>query len=133
MVDRGNADKHRTGITGNGLGKVLSKVVETEKWGHDTAIKRYGKLDASPPPPKDMGRPQFKIDQSVKGAGDVADGWLRGNGKIQTLLKHLSSSDRATANTTSSRGHGASHHGRDTPIGWLDRQSPTASGRSAAL
>ena len=38
MVDRGNTDKHRTGITGNGL-KGLSKVVETEKWGIDTATR----------------------------------------------------------------------------------------------
>ncbi len=29
MVDKGNVDKHRTGITGNGL-KGLSKVVETQ-------------------------------------------------------------------------------------------------------
>jgi hypothetical protein len=80
MVDKGNVDKHRTGITGNGL-KGLSKVVETQKWGESTARQRYGKLDASPPPPKDMGRPQFKQDQSVKGAGDVPDGWLRGMGQ----------------------------------------------------
>jgi hypothetical protein len=80
MVDRGNTDKHRTGIKGTGV-KGLSKVLEESKWGHDKAISRYGKLDASPPPPKDMGRPQFKIDQSVKGADDVADGWLRGKGE----------------------------------------------------
>ncbi len=74
MVDRGNADKHRTGITGNGLGKVLSKVVETEKWGHDTAIKRYGKLDASPPPPKDMGKltSQSRVPAMLPMAGFVA-------------------------------------------------------------
>ena len=76
MVDKGNSDKHRVGITGNGL----NKVVETEKWGINTARERYGKMAASPPPPKDMARPQFKQDQSVKGAGDVADGWLRGKG-----------------------------------------------------
>jgi hypothetical protein len=80
MVDKGNTDKHRTGITGNGL-KGLSKVVEQSKWGHNTARERYGKLDASPPPPPDRGRPQFKQDQSVKGAGDTPDGWLRGNGQ----------------------------------------------------
>jgi hypothetical protein len=78
MVDRGNADKHRTGITGNGLGKVLSKVVETEKWGHDTAIKRYGKLDASPPPPKDMSRPQASIDRPTGSRGHVTPSWVTG-------------------------------------------------------
>ena len=41
MVDKGNTDKHRTGITGNGL-KGLSKVVETSKWGESTARQRNG-------------------------------------------------------------------------------------------
>jgi hypothetical protein len=77
MVDRGNTDKHRTGITGNGL-KGLSKVVETEKWGRDTAIKRYGKLDASPPPPKDMSKPQFKQDQPAGSRGHIPDSWVTG-------------------------------------------------------
>jgi hypothetical protein len=86
MVDRGNSDKHRTGITGNGL-KGLGKVVETQKWGHNAATKRYGNLDASPPPPKDTARPQFKQDQYVKGAGDVADGWLRGKGQNPNFAK----------------------------------------------
>jgi hypothetical protein len=80
MVDKGNVDKHRTGITGNGL-KGLSKIVETQKWGEKTARSRYGKLDAGDMKPPDKGRPQFKIDQSVKGAGDTPDGWLRGNGQ----------------------------------------------------
>ena len=77
MVDRGNADKHRVGISGNGLGKVLSKVVETEKWGINTARERYGKMDASPPPPKDTSKPQFKNDQS-SGRGHIADSWVTG-------------------------------------------------------
>jgi hypothetical protein len=77
MVDRGNTDKHRTGITGNGL-KGLSKVVETEKWGHDKAIQRYGKLDASPPPPKDMSRPQASIDRPTGSRGHVTPSWVTG-------------------------------------------------------
>jgi hypothetical protein len=80
MVERGNADKHRTGISGNGLGKVLSKVVEESKWGHDTAIKRYGKLDASPPPPPDKSKPQFKQDQPAGSRGHIPDSWVTGKG-----------------------------------------------------
>jgi hypothetical protein len=49
MVDRGNTDKHRTGITGNGL-KGLSKVVEESKWGAcqgHLPIRKTGRLAAS--------------------------------------------------------------------------------------
>jgi hypothetical protein len=70
MVDRGNTDKHRTGITGNGL-KGLGKVVETEKWGINTARERYGKMDASPPPPPDKSKPQFRTDQSMGSRGHI--------------------------------------------------------------
>ena len=77
MVDRGNTDKHRTGITGNGL-KGLSKVVETEKWGINTARERYGKMDASPPPPPDKSKPQFRTDQSMGSRGHIPASWVTG-------------------------------------------------------
>jgi hypothetical protein len=75
-MDKGNKDQHRYSIKGSGLGRVT----EQSKWGAEAARARYSRPDASPPPPKDTARPQFKQDQSVKGAGDVADGWLRGKG-----------------------------------------------------
>ena len=86
MVDKYSKDQHRYGIKGTGV-KGLSKVVEESKWGHDKAVQRYGKLDASPPNPPDRARPQFRIDQSVKGADDTPDGWLRGNGQNPNFQK----------------------------------------------
>ena len=63
MVDRGNTDKHRRSLPGSGLGKV----VESSKWGHDTARARYGKLDSGGMKPKDTSQPQFKSDQHGPG------------------------------------------------------------------
>ena len=75
MVDKGNTDKHRTGIKGSGLGRIT----ETSKWGADTARSRYGKLDNASARPKDMTEPQFKSDQQgPKYTNDVASGWMRG-------------------------------------------------------
>jgi hypothetical protein len=79
VVDKYGKDQHRYGLKGTGL-KGLSKVVETEKWGRDAANERYGKLKSEDTRPPDRGRPQFRQDQSVKGAGDTPDGWLRGKG-----------------------------------------------------
>jgi hypothetical protein len=77
MVDRGNSDKHRTGITGNGL-KGLSKVVETEKWGRDTAIERYGKPKSGGMKPEDVSAPQFEIDRPTGSRGHMAQSWVTG-------------------------------------------------------
>ena len=76
MVDKGNTDKHRTGIEGSGLGRIT----ETSKWGADTARQRYGKLDSGGMKPKDASQPQFKSDQHGPGyTNDVASGgWMRG-------------------------------------------------------
>ena len=78
-MDKGNKDLHRTSIKGSGLGRIT----ESQKWGHEAAISRYGKLDDrnGASPPKDESRPQFKIDQPAKGSGgNTPEGWLTGKG-----------------------------------------------------
>ena len=80
MVDKGNTDKHRTGITGNGL-KGLVKVVEDRKVGtrhRHRAIRQTRCLAAAAR--KTWLAAVQTWTRSVKGRGDVADGWLRGKG-----------------------------------------------------
>jgi len=83
MVDKGNVDKHRLSISGSGLGRV----VESEKWGREAAIKRtqgYGPLkyrDGAPMPP-DRSMPQFKATdgRGPDWADDHPNDWVRGGG-----------------------------------------------------
>jgi hypothetical protein len=75
MVDKGNADKHRTGIPKSGLGYV----VEQSKWGADTARARYGSPNDSGMKAKDTSQPQFEEDRGAKGyPSDHKMDWVRG-------------------------------------------------------
>jgi hypothetical protein len=78
MVAPGNVDKHRRSMSG-------LKVTEQEKWGRDTARKRYGSLDYqfnAPPQPRDQSQPQDPVDRHGPNySNDVPNSWLRGGGK----------------------------------------------------
>jgi hypothetical protein len=79
MVDKGNRDGHRRSMSG-------LKVQETSKWGHDTAIERYGKLKNTGLLPKDEGAcyPQRLGDKNNLQGPDYnndASGWVRGAGE----------------------------------------------------
>ena len=72
MVAPGNVDKHRLSMSG-------LKAQETEKWGADKAVERYGKLPTPDMKPKDTSFPQFKEDQRGKDwADDHPNDWVRG-------------------------------------------------------
>jgi hypothetical protein len=76
MVAKGNVDKHRytysTGV----------KAVEEQKWGRDTAARRYGELKRPDTRPPDRSEPQFKTDQrGLDWKDDHPKDWVRGFGK----------------------------------------------------
>jgi hypothetical protein len=72
----GNVNKHRYSMSG-------IKVTETEKWGADKAVERYGSLKV----PKEMNSPphdcypQFKQDQRLNKHYDAPNNWVRGAGE----------------------------------------------------
>ena len=79
MVAKGNTDKHRQSYCG------MKGVVETEKWGRDKAVERYGKLDSPNMKPADASYPQFKNDQrGPDWADDHANDWIRGKNEDAT-------------------------------------------------
>jgi hypothetical protein len=75
MVDRGNVNKHRSSMCG-------LKVEETSKWGHRTAVERYGRLDQPDMKAKDQSEPQRLGDpNNQRGPGwqdDHRNDWVRG-------------------------------------------------------
>jgi hypothetical protein len=78
-MDKGNVNKHRISIAGVG------KVSETQKWGRDTAISRYGKSESpNMKPAEDRSAPQKLGDKNnLRGPNwqdDVAKDWRRGYG-----------------------------------------------------
>ena len=111
MVDKGNTDKHRTGITGNGL-KGLSKVVEQSKWGHNTAEK--GMENSTP-------RLHLRLIEAVRNSSrtrvsrvqaiPLTAGFVATGRTLTFNEPSLSSSDHAPADTTSSRSDGAGYYG----------------------
>src|SRR5262245_60595512 len=80
MVARENKDSHRYSYSGG------VKAVEQEKWGRDTAIRRYGTpaQTGDMNNPRDRSAPQFK-DTDGRGADwrdDVSEkSWIRGGGE----------------------------------------------------
>lgn len=84
MVAKGNKDGHN-----RDYGYVSGrKTVELEKWGRDTATKRYGSLDyqhSPPPQPKDGSQPQKLGDRDnlpdPSYPRDAPKDWVRGFGK----------------------------------------------------
>jgi len=79
MVDRGNVNKHRMTYSGG------VKAVETQKWGSDKAIERYGKLQQPDMRPPIQNKPQKLGDpNNLQGPGYDnihAKDWVRGFGK----------------------------------------------------
>jgi hypothetical protein len=76
-MDKGNKDGHRYTYS-RGI-----KAQETQKWGRDTAARRYGEPASPSMKPKDQSQPQFREDRrSDKGFNDVpTNSWLRGGGE----------------------------------------------------
>jgi hypothetical protein len=75
MVAKGNKDAHRYTYSGG------VKAQETEKWGRDTAARRYGEPRSPDMQPKDASGPQAPEDKHAANySNDVKDGWLRGSG-----------------------------------------------------
>jgi hypothetical protein len=70
------------------------QVTKQEKWGRDTAHKRYGSLEYqfnAPPQAKDQSQPQDKMDKpdhagSARAFNDAAWDWKRGgrNGGVES-------------------------------------------------
>ena len=79
-MDKGNENIHRTSIPKSGLGRI----VETSKWGQETARERYGKRDDSGMKVADTSRPQFRKDQATGTRGHVADSWVTGKNEDAT-------------------------------------------------
>jgi hypothetical protein len=77
MVAKGNKDSHKYKY-GGGI-----NAVETQKWGRDTAARRYGEPQSPNMKPKDESFPQFRESQpSDKSFNGVSvNSWLRGGGE----------------------------------------------------
>jgi hypothetical protein len=77
MVAKGHKDSHRYTYS-SGV-----KAQEVEKWGRDTAARRYGEPRSPNMKPKDMSQPQDPVDQAGdKTYNDVSkSSWLRGGGE----------------------------------------------------
>ena len=76
----GNVDKHRRTYS-NGI-----KAMETEKWGANKAVERYGTLKVPQGmnnPPHDC-YPQFRQDQRPNRDYDAPNNWVRGAGENAT-------------------------------------------------
>jgi hypothetical protein len=79
MVAPGNKDGHRYGYAG------MKGVVEEQKWGRNTAEKRYGPFQAEPNmKPPDASQPQFRDEQAGdKSFNDHRPDWVRGFGRAE--------------------------------------------------
>ena len=77
MVDKGNKDQHRYSLPG-----VKGRVVETGKWGRDTAAKRYGEPASPNMKPKDESQPQDPTAKHGPGySNDHRNDWVTGAGE----------------------------------------------------
>jgi hypothetical protein len=75
-MDKGNKDSHRYTYS-RGI-----KAQETQKWGRDTAARRYGEPQSPSMRPKNESFPQFRESQrSDKGFNDVPNDWRRAAGE----------------------------------------------------